>query len=121
MISHIEPALAYWKKGDDFQECLNHTEGDVVLALKKHAEWLRNDARTLERIALALDGKKLEGSGGTHMIYISGCPDDIAGDLFKENLIHEPEKDLDEDVEEDLIEEDEDDEDIDLDEECRDL
>jgi hypothetical protein len=89
--------LPYFKQGDDFHHCMENTE-NVISALTRHANLLRDAAQQLEDIATAVEGKEVSIRGDTHCIFIEG-PEELLKDLTKRELIscHEWEDDCEED------------------------
>jgi hypothetical protein len=68
----IEPAVSYYKKGDDFASALEQAKGDVPKALESWADRLAKDAVDLRKLAAAIREKAPDatGDGMTHGAFI---------------------------------------------------
>jgi len=105
----VEPILGMFKRGDDFRNCLDKTNSNVVEALKMYATDLQEDAQTLLQIAQHLtEVNGIKAEADTHFISIT-CPKEIANIMIEKDLVmyekydYENEEEI-EDVE-DIVEE----------------
>ena len=47
----VEPCLSMFKRGDDMNHCLEHSDNNLIEALKMYANNLQEDSITLLKIA----------------------------------------------------------------------
>lgn len=95
----------HFKQGDDFGQCLERAEGDVVRALldwSEHFQWCSTQCREIAaKIGAYFDeypnATKVTAQGDTHTISIEG-PEMLMEDLARQGLLNREEfEDEDED------------------------
>lgn len=68
----VEPNVGFWKKGDDFNGCLEQAGGDVAKACLLYSEFCRENADLLRRLSEELKNMEdVTAYGNTHMIQIT--------------------------------------------------
>jgi hypothetical protein len=87
------------KQGDDFAACLDETQDQVALALRRWAAAFKANHDACLQIASGLDGKQIEAQADVHFIsFTPGNDQAIAAleALVKEDLLYREEWDDDE-------------------------
>jgi len=85
----VEIDLGYTKQGDDLAWALVQKNGDVVAALKRHAEMLTDASKQLTTIAIEIEKNPLERGqihicADNHFIWMEGPEDFLAHLVGKE-------------------------------------